>query len=308
MRLPVGVIAGAHEGTALHPLEAARLALFFEASELIGRIVPHNRQVETARLQILADGHDVQVVGAQVVHHLQNLVPRLAQPDHDARFGERLGIHALGALEQFQAARVLRLRAHRAIETRHSLGVVVENFWLGVHHDLQRRPVALEVRDQHLDRAVRHQFVNPMQALGEDPGAAVGLLVAVDAGEHGMAQAHLLDRLGDAARFIRVERAGASRFDLAEATGSRAGVAHQQEGRGAAPPTFTDVGAHRLFADGVQALAAEERGQLAVFRAVGGAHAQPFGTTPARQVAVGRRRRFQCDRAEFVGGGGHVYA
>ena len=37
------------------------------------------------RLQVLADGQEIDVGRAQIVHHLQHLVARLAEADHDAR-------------------------------------------------------------------------------------------------------------------------------------------------------------------------------------------------------------------------------
>ena len=200
--------------------------------------------------------------------------------------GQRLRVHALGTAEQFHAARVLRLGPHRAVEPRHRLGVVVEDLRVRVHHGLQRGPVAPEVGDQHLDGAARRQLANPADALGEDPRAAVGLLVAVDAGQHGVLQPHGLHRLADPARLVGVQQAGPAGLDLAEAATAGAGVAHEQEGGRAAPPALADVGAHGLFAHGVQALAAEELGELAVLRAVGRPDAQPFGPPAAGQQAV----------------------
>jgi hypothetical protein len=102
---------------------------------------------------------------------------------------------------------------------------------------------------------VGHELANPVEALGEDPGAAVRLLVAVDVGQHGMVEPHRPDRLGDATRLVRIEQAGPACLDLAEATRACARVAHEQEGRRVAPPALADVGAHGLFAGSVQARA-----------------------------------------------------
>ena len=41
--------------------------------------------VLAGRLQVLADGQEIDVGGAQVVHELEHLVPLLAESDHDAR-------------------------------------------------------------------------------------------------------------------------------------------------------------------------------------------------------------------------------
>ncbi len=52
------------------------------------------------RLQILADGQKVDVGRTQIVHHLQYFVAFLAEPDHDAGFGEDGGIDLLDTLQQ----------------------------------------------------------------------------------------------------------------------------------------------------------------------------------------------------------------
>ena len=52
--------------------------------ELLGGNEAFDGVMLSARLQILADGEEIDVGGAQVVHHLQDLVPFLAEAEHDA--------------------------------------------------------------------------------------------------------------------------------------------------------------------------------------------------------------------------------
>ena len=49
------------------------------------------RSVLGCWLEVLADSQEVDVSGAQIVHDLENLLPRLAQADHDAGLGEDRG-------------------------------------------------------------------------------------------------------------------------------------------------------------------------------------------------------------------------
>ena len=51
--------------------------------------------VLAGRLQILADGEEIDIGDAQIVHHLQNLGALLAKADHQAGFGEDGGILSL---------------------------------------------------------------------------------------------------------------------------------------------------------------------------------------------------------------------
>ena len=63
------------------------------------------------RLQILPDGEEIDVGGAQVVHHLQDLVPLLAEPDHDAGLGEHRRVELLDPLQEPQRVRSSARRA-----------------------------------------------------------------------------------------------------------------------------------------------------------------------------------------------------
>ena len=92
---------------------------------------------------------------AQVAQHLDDLVPRLAEADHQAGLGRDVRRPRARAVEQLERARVAAARPRRAIEPRHRLGVVVEHVGPRVEDGPQRRFVALEVRDQHFDAARR---------------------------------------------------------------------------------------------------------------------------------------------------------
>ena len=122
--------------------------------------------------------------------------------------------------------------------------------------------VAVEVGDQQLDAAAGQQRVDLADRLGVQPGAAVGQVVAGDAGDGGVPQAHRGHRLGDPARLVGVELGRLAGVDLAEVAAAGALVAADEEGRLAVLPALVDVGAAGLLADRVQALALDQAAQV----------------------------------------------
>ena len=100
----------------------------------------------------------------------------------------------------------------------------------------------VEVGDEDLDAGAGVELVHLADRLGVEPRAAVGQVVAGDAGDGGVAQAHLLHRLGDPARLVAVEVLGAAGVDLAEVAAAGALLATDEEGRLAVLPALEDVG------------------------------------------------------------------
>ena len=79
--------------------------------------------------------------------------------------------------------------------------------------------------------------------LSKCPRAADQIVVAIDAGDHGMLQAQRGHGLGDAARLVKIDRLGAALGHGAESAAARAQVAQHHEGRGLVVPALADVGA-----------------------------------------------------------------
>ena len=104
--------------------------------------------------------------------------------------------------------------------------------------------------------------VDLVDGLGVEPGAAVGEVVARDAGDRRVAQPHRLHALGDPARLVAVEGGRLAGVDLAEVAAAGALVAADEEGRLAVLPALVDVGAAGLLAHRVQALALDQVAQL----------------------------------------------
>src|SRR5438105_2440463 len=280
------MVGGADQGTRLHVAEAQRECLITQLDELGGRVEALDLGVLWRRPQVRADGQHVDVVGAHVPEHVLQLFDRLAEPDHDAGLGDHVGAHRFDMTQKPEAVGVDRLGAHGGVEAGDRLGVVVVDVGLRLDDRRHCLQVAGEVGRQHLDGGARAAALDGADGAGKDLGPAVAKVVAVDAGDDRVTQAELGDRLSHAKRLGQVELGRAARGDRAEPAGAGADRAQDHEGRGPPVPAVVDVRALRLFADRVQALAANELLQLLVVLALGDADLDPFG-----QPAAGPDRR-----------------
>ena len=84
------------ERSALDVPEAELHADLVEAAEVFGRDVAIERDVAVGRAQVLAEGEDVDVDGAEILHDLDDLLVRLAHAEDDARLGRDVRREALG--------------------------------------------------------------------------------------------------------------------------------------------------------------------------------------------------------------------
>ena len=232
--------------------------------ELFGRHEAHDRMVLAGRLQVLADGEKVDVGGAQVVHDLQNFVPLLAEPDHDAGLAEHRGVEFLDPLQQADRGEVTRAGSHGEILRRHGLEVVVEDVGPCCRHRLDRAFLAQKIGREHFDRRDRASRADRANDRGKVSGAAVIEIVAIDRSHDHMLEAELCRCFGDPSGLGAIERARQAGFDVAERAGARANIAHQHEGRVLLVPALADIGAPRFLADGVQAVRAHDRARLDV--------------------------------------------
>ena len=117
-------------------------------------------------------------------------------------------------------------------------------------------------------------------------GAAVRQIIAIDGGQHHVAQLHQLDGARGVLGLLRIEPAvRVAGVDRAEAAGARAHRAHEHDGGSARVPALPDVGTLGLLAHGGEAMLPDERAHGVVARTGGRPGLQPRGL-----AASGRRR------------------
>ena len=249
-------------------------------------------------LQVLADRQEIDISRPQVVHHLQDFLAGLAQAHHQARLGEHRGVDFLHPRKKPQRREVARAGPDRRIEPWHGLEVVVEDIGARRHDRLDGSGLAHEIRRQDLDRRGGRGRMQGRNHLGEVCRSAVVEIVAIDRCDDHVPQSQLAHRLGDIARFVRIEGAGFTGGDVAEGAGPRADLAHDHESRVLLLPTFADVGARRLFAHGGEPVLAHQPLGLGIFRRVRRTHSYPVRLASDRVVGPVRLFRMSLGAAQ----------
>ncbi len=117
--------------------------------------------------------------------------------------------------------------------------------------------------------------------------AAVGEVVARHHREHGVIEAHPLDRLGDPCRFVGGGRERLVRVDEAEPAGPRAALAEHHERRGAVGPALGQVGAAGVLAHGDEVEVAHRLLQRHHVGAEFDLRTQPLGLARLDRQALG---------------------
>jgi hypothetical protein len=180
------------------------------------------------------------------------------------------------------------------------LDVVVEDVRTCLHDRPQRPVGAIEVRDEDLYAHLWALAAKGSYGLGEDVRAAIGQVVAGDAGHDHVLEVHLADGLGDAARLVLVVPGRATGLDGAEAAGARAGVTEDHDRCRALLPALPDVGAAGLLADGVQGQVAQDALEVVIVGAGRQPGPDPLGVPTHGHRSVGRR---PCDGPAAHGDG-----
>ena len=179
---------------------------------------------------------------------------------------------------------VTRAEADLPVEPRHGFGVVIEHVRPRIHDDFHGGVAALEIRHEHFDFAAGNALADGFDGELEELRAAVFAVVAIDAGDDGVAQTHDGDGFGDAARLIVIDRQRSALLHRAESAAARADVAEDHERGGAAVPALADVGAGGALADRMQLQVGDEFFEFAVIPAHGSGRAKPF--RPLRRLGA----------------------
>src|SRR6185503_135238 len=95
-------------------------------------------------------------------------------------------------------------------------------------------------------------------AIREMTRAAVAQVVAVDAGDHDIAELEIRDGTGEVERLLGIRRQRLAVRHVAERAASRAEIAEYHEGGGALAEALADVRAGSFLAHGMEAVFAED--------------------------------------------------
>jgi hypothetical protein len=177
---------------------------------------------------------------------------------------------------------------------------VGEHIRIGVEHGVDVLGLALEVAGQDLERHVRAGRLDAADGLGPVRRAAVGQVVAVDAGDHRVLEAELGQGLGHAARLVRIRGQGTPGRHVAEAARAGADVAQDHDGQRAPAPALADVGAAGALADRVQPLLAHQPLHLEEGRLGRQADLDPLGMPPPARPRRRRRLWLADDRQRYA--------
>ena len=136
------------------------------------------------RLKILANGHDVTRDRAQVLHERNHFVKRLSESHHDAA----LGLHAAHfeiatpcrAPQQSQGLFVTGVGSDTPIEPRDRFRVVIEDVRLRIQNRIERRFIAVEIRNQHFNAAFRIERAHLPHSFRPVGSATVRQIVTVN--------------------------------------------------------------------------------------------------------------------------------
>src|SRR5690606_13869177 len=303
-RLPVeaaGAVRGADQRAGHDPGEPQLLGLLAQLDELLRPHPPRHGVVPRAGPQVLGDGEQVAAHLAQVAHRLHDLLGLLAQAEDEV--GLRHQARLVRDAEHLQRALVPEGRADAPEDARHGLDVVREHLRLAGEHLLELGPVGVEVGHEQLDAAPGHHLVDLPGGLRVQPRPAVRQVVAGDAGDGRVAQAHAAHRLGHPARLVDVVLGGLAGVDLAEVAPARALVAADEEGRLPVLPALGDVGTAGLLADGVQVLLPDQGPDLVEVRPVPQPGLDPLRLALDRGLTVSD---FQTEELAALGGDGHA--
>jgi hypothetical protein len=156
------------------------LAIVLQLSELFRMVVAMKACMTLGRREVLTNGQDVKIDRDEVPHDVEQFVMTLTQPNHDSRLSEDVRGQGLRPAEEFQAEFVGIPGLDLPEEPGHRLEIVVEDIGSSLEDGSEGVPVPLEIRDQHLDPAVRQDCPDLADGFGEDRGAAIGKLIPVN--------------------------------------------------------------------------------------------------------------------------------
>ena len=181
---------------------------------------------------------------------MHDFFARFAEADHNTGFGEDFSVQLFDALQQIERVEIARARANGEIKPWHGLQIMIENIRLGFDDNFQRAIFAQEVRGQNFYRRAGRHIANGVNRVGEMLRPAIIQIIAVNAGNHHMAQPQLGHGFRDIGGLRCIERQRHAGCDIAKSASAGAGFAHNHKSGVLLFPALADIRARRLFAHG----------------------------------------------------------
>src|SRR3990172_3816914 len=198
------MIRGSHKRTRFHMGEAHGLSGPGQPVEFIGRVIALYWQVSLRWRKVLADCQYLTPCRRDLSHTVQQLIPVLTNTDHDAGFHDGRINARPGAAENlkrpFQSGAWPNLR----VEPRNCLDIVIEHVRARLQDTLQSLEIAVKVWNEDLDSDATVTGAQLADRLGENPGTAIGKIIAVDGRNHDLLQPQGRHPFGHPSRLIEI--------------------------------------------------------------------------------------------------------
>ncbi len=134
-----------------------------------------------------------------------------------------------------------------------------------------------EIGYQSLHLRLGVLLMNRLDHSRKVPGAMILQIVAINRGQHDIAQVQQPHHVGRILDFGRVEiAAGVARLDITEAAAAGTGVSQDHNRRRTRLPTLRKIGARRLFTNRMQSPLTQAPADLLVILSPLQGHLQPF--------------------------------
>ena len=204
--------------------EAHGEGLLLQADELLRSVVADYLGVLLRGPQVLADRQHVDVMAAHVLKYVEQLILGLAKSDHESRLRDHRRRQVLDVAQERQAVCVDGFRPDPRVETRHRLGVVVEDVRPCLDDRAHRREISLEIGRQNFDGGAWAPPPDGEDGSGEDSSSAISEVIPVHRRDHRMTKPQLGHRLGDAQRLSEVQLGRTARGNRTETACARAAL------------------------------------------------------------------------------------
>lgn len=198
-----GVVGGADKWTGFDYVVANFQAVFFPILEFFRGDPAVYRRVFCCRLEILAQGENVDASISKVLKGFAELVRLFANAQHQAGFG---GESSFGSMaEDFEGLFVSGGFANGFLEAFDGFQVVIEDVGLGSQNDVQLVCIALKIRCEYFDGSIRATIANGSDGSCPDIGSTIFQIVSGYRSDDTMPQTHFCYRFSYSWRLCQIQ-------------------------------------------------------------------------------------------------------